>query len=147
MCDQQNLRSACAYTQSDQSLCQPLEYSLIVKLRTEHHLEFLSLKLKGAAQFRLCLHMSKCHIVGNHMSWLICTSIPENCINLNKQCRPWWNLSFCDISSGSSMFAKVSMPIAAKVVCFSRLLKYLRNLYVKQCSSSLFWVHAVCFYT
>ena len=27
--------------------------------------------LKEAAQIRLSLHMSKCHIVGNHMSWLI----------------------------------------------------------------------------
>ena len=42
-----------------------------------------------------------------------------------------------------------------KVVCFSRLLKCLRSLYGKQCGprsdcsnrSSLFWVHAVCFYT
>ena len=44
MCDQQSLRSACAYAQSDQSLCWSLEYSMIVKLLTEHHLEFLSLK-------------------------------------------------------------------------------------------------------
>ena len=46
-------------------------------------------------------------------------------------------------------------PITTKVVCFSRLLKYLRSLYGKLCEprsdcsyrSSLFWVHAVCFYT
>ena len=38
---------------------------MIVKLLTEHHLEFLS--LKGAAEARLSLHMSKCHIVGNLM--------------------------------------------------------------------------------
>ena len=44
MCDQQRLRPACAYAQSDQSLCLSLEYSMIVKLLTEHHLEFLSLK-------------------------------------------------------------------------------------------------------
>ena len=44
MCDQRRLRSACAYAQSDQSLCLSLEYSMIVKLLTEHHLEFLSLK-------------------------------------------------------------------------------------------------------
>ena len=30
--------------QSDQSLCLSLEYTMIVKLLTEHHLEFLSLK-------------------------------------------------------------------------------------------------------
>ena len=44
MCDQQRLRPACAYAQSDQSLCLSLEYSMIVKLLTERHLEFLSLK-------------------------------------------------------------------------------------------------------
>ena len=44
MCDQQSLRSACAYAQTDQSPCLSLEYSLIVKLLTEHHLEFLTLK-------------------------------------------------------------------------------------------------------
>ena len=44
MCDQHSLRSACTYAQSDQSLCLSLEYSMIVKLLTEHYLEFLSLK-------------------------------------------------------------------------------------------------------
>ena len=39
-----SLRSACAYAQSDQSLCSSLEYSMTVKLLTENHLEFLSLK-------------------------------------------------------------------------------------------------------
>ena len=42
---------------------------MIVKLRNEHHLEFLS--LKEAAEARPSLHMSKCHIVGNLMHWLI----------------------------------------------------------------------------
>ena len=48
-----------------------------------------------------------------------------------------------------------NLPITTKVLCFSRLLKCLRSLYGKQCgprsdcsySSSLFWVHAVSFYT
>ena len=39
---------------------------MYVKLLAEHHLEFLSLKA------RVSLHLSKCHIGGNHMSWLIC---------------------------------------------------------------------------
>ena len=68
MCDQQSLRSACAYVQSDQSLCLSHEYSLSVKLLTEHNLELLS--LKEAAKARLSLHVSKCHIVGNHMQQL-----------------------------------------------------------------------------
>ena len=44
MCNQQSLRSACAYAQSDQSLCLSLEYSMTVKLLSEQHLEFLSLQ-------------------------------------------------------------------------------------------------------
>ena len=44
MCNQQSLRSACAYAQSGQSLCLLLEYSITVKLLTEQYLKFLSLK-------------------------------------------------------------------------------------------------------
>ena len=44
MSDQQRLRLACAYAQSDQSLCLTFEYSMIVKILTERHLDFLSLK-------------------------------------------------------------------------------------------------------
>ena len=43
MCDQQRLRPACAYVQTDQGLCYSLEYSMIVKL-TEQHSEFPSSK-------------------------------------------------------------------------------------------------------
>ena len=68
MCDQQWLRPACAYAQSDQSPCLSLEYSMSVKLLTEHNLEFL--RLKEDAQSILSLHLSKDHIVGNHMSRL-----------------------------------------------------------------------------
>ena len=44
MCEQQRLRLACAYAQSDQSHCLSVEYSMTGKLLTEHHLKFLSLK-------------------------------------------------------------------------------------------------------
>ena len=44
MCDQQRLRPACACAQADQSLCLSLEYSMTLKLLTEHDLECLSLK-------------------------------------------------------------------------------------------------------
>ena len=68
MCNQRSLRSACAFAQSDQSLCLSLDYSMSVKLLTEHHLEFLI--LKKSVQPRLSLHLSKYHIFGNHMSRL-----------------------------------------------------------------------------
>ena len=44
MCHQQRLRPACVYTQSDQSLCLSLEYSMALRPLTQHHLEFLSSK-------------------------------------------------------------------------------------------------------
>ena len=61
MCDQQSLRSACAYAQSDQNLCLSLAYSMIVKLLAEHHLELLSLKggCIGSSEFTL-VKMSHC---------------------------------------------------------------------------------------
>ena len=61
MCDQQSLRSACAYAQSDQSPCLSLEYSMTVKLLTEHHLELLSLKggCTGSSESTL-VKMSNC---------------------------------------------------------------------------------------
>ena len=47
---------------------------MIVKLLTEHHLEFLS--LKETAEARLSLHLSKCQIVGNLMPRLIIEIMP-----------------------------------------------------------------------
>ena len=40
----ESLRSACAYVQSDQNLCQSLEYTMSVNLLPKHLFEFLSLK-------------------------------------------------------------------------------------------------------
>ena len=59
------------------------------------------------------------------------------------------------VQEKGKLFLTHNPPIATKVVCFSRLLKSLRSLYGKQCGprsdssyrSSLFWVHAVFFYT
>ena len=65
LCDQQRLRPACTYTQSDQSFYLWLEYSMSVKLLTEHNLEFLSLKGGCTGSY---VSMSKYHIVENHMS-------------------------------------------------------------------------------
>ena len=55
ICDLQSLRSACAYAQSDLRLCSSLGHSMIVKVLTEHHLEFLSLKggCKGLSESTL----------------------------------------------------------------------------------------------
>ena len=66
MCDQQSLRSACAYAQSDQSLCKSLEYSMNVELLAEQHLEFLCLKggCRGSSESTLVKrpHCWKSHV-------------------------------------------------------------------------------------
>ena len=73
MCDQQSLRSACAYAQSDQSLCLSLEYSMTVKLLTEHHLDFLSLK-GGCTGSTQSTHVKMPHCWKSHvMAQLFCT--------------------------------------------------------------------------
>ena len=69
MCDQQSLRSACAYTQSDQSLCSSLEYYMNVKLLTEYHFEFLSLK-GGCTSSSESTLVKMPHNGGNHVLWL-----------------------------------------------------------------------------
>ena len=67
MCDQQMLRPAWAHAQSDQSLCLSLEYSISVKLLTEHHLEFLNLRggSTGSSEFTLVKmpHCWKSHVM------------------------------------------------------------------------------------
>ena len=57
--------------QSDQNICESLDYSMTVKLLNE--LSFrVSKPKKEAAQAHLSQHLSKCLIVGNLISWLIC---------------------------------------------------------------------------
>ena len=72
MCDQQCLRSACAYAQSDLSLCLSLEYSMTVKLLTGQHLEFLSLKGGGTGPSESTLvkmpHCLKSHGTAHHQT-------------------------------------------------------------------------------
>ena len=69
MCDQQRLRPACAYAQSDQSLSLSVEYSMCVKLLTEHHFEFLSLTggFTGSSESTLVKmpHLWKSHVTAH----------------------------------------------------------------------------------
>ena len=61
---------------------------MIVKLLTEHYFEFQA--SKEAAQARLSQNLSKCHIVGNHMSRLIYSlhmSLSQSLIVVNQMSR------------------------------------------------------------
>ena len=75
MCDQQSLRSACAYAQSDQNICQSLDYATDVKLLTEFYLEFLSLKVgcTGLSESTLCKmpHCWKSHVTAHLVLWVV----------------------------------------------------------------------------
>ena len=86
-------------TQSDQSLCLSLDYSVTVKLLTEHHMEFLSLNGGCTGWFESTLvnmpHCWKSHIASNILresrviiSKLYSTSVPEDCFYLSKLCKP-----------------------------------------------------------
>ena len=67
MCDQQRLRPACAYTQSDQSLSLSLEYYMNIKLLNEHNLEFLSLK-EGYTGSSESIHVKMPHCWKSHFT-------------------------------------------------------------------------------
>ena len=71
MCDQQSLRSSCAYAQSDQSLCGSLEYSMSAQLLTEHHLEFLSFKggYRGSSESHTCQNATLLEITCHGSCW------------------------------------------------------------------------------
>ena len=70
MCDQQGLRSACAYAQSGQSLCLSIECSVTVGQLIGRRLGFLCLG-GGTVRVRLGLRVLGGNIVGNHMPLLI----------------------------------------------------------------------------
>ena len=61
--------------QSDQSLCLSLEYSLTVKLLTEQHLEFLSLKRGSTGSFESTLvkmpHCWKPHVTAQLCAFML----------------------------------------------------------------------------
>ena len=86
MCDQHRLRSACAYAQSDLSLCYSLAYFMSVKLLTEHKLEFLSLKggCTGLSESTLVKlpHCWKSHVTAQ------CLGITEAVFHDRKMRRP-----------------------------------------------------------
>ena len=124
MCDQQSLRSACAYALFDQSLCLSLEYSMSVKLLTEHHLEFLSLKgsCTGPSESILVKmpHSWKSHVAAHFtfaFSHLLLTSRhgrfdweSSEAWKLNKQCCTISDSSYIRSTIYVMFFAEYSYP-------------------------------------
>ena len=96
MCDQQMLRRACVYAQSEQSLCLSLEYSMAINLLNEQHLDFLSLKggCTGSSKSTLVKlpHCWKSHVAAQlyfleqygHFSIYIYLTLGKNLDRLHK---------------------------------------------------------------
>ena len=78
MCDQQRLIPACAYAQTDQSLCWSLEYSITNKAayRTAVGVSKLKRRLHRLVTVYTCQNATV--IVGNLMSWLIYLHIEDS---------------------------------------------------------------------
>ena len=72
ICDQQSLRSAFAYGQSDQSLCWLLEYSMIIKLLTEHRVSKLKRRRHWLVWVYTCQNATLLEITypGSIMYWV-----------------------------------------------------------------------------
>ena len=98
-CDQPRFRSACAYAQSDQSLCLSLEYSMTLRLLTEYHVEFLSLKggCTGSSESTLVKmpHCWKSHVVAHML-----LAVNENSLHVMHEI-------ICDISHTIFFFGKI----------------------------------------
>ena len=67
MCDQQRLRAAWAYVQTNRSLCLWPKYSMTVKLLTEYDLEFLTLK-GGCTGSSQSTHVKIPHCWNSHVT-------------------------------------------------------------------------------
>ena len=127
MCDQQSLRSACAYVQSDQSLCLSLEYSMTVKLLTEHHLKFLRVKggCTGSSESTLVKmpHCWKSHVTAhseiiNFEPLILCTMNrikPDGTINWYT--KNWESVFYRYFASGVTSFMSLHPDLNA---CFHR---------------------------
>ena len=113
ICNQQSLRSASAYAQSDQSLCLSLIYSMTVKLLAEHHLECLSLKWGCRGSYESTLikmpHCWKSHALAHihRVQWLTYIVINKRlqirCSSvINRQCKlKCYILTSCSFLSSS----------------------------------------------
>ena len=81
MCDQQSLRSACAYPQSDQRRCSSLEYFVSGKLLTEHRLEFLSFKV-GCTRSSKSTLAKMPHCWKSHFAAQLCKTLYQTLQNI-----------------------------------------------------------------
>ena len=118
MSDQQRLRPACTYAQSDQSLCLSLAYSMNGKLVTEHHLEFLSLRggSTGSSESALIKipHCWKSHIMAQMLKSThhpLIPHIPTLCVDYS-------------LATGANSSTPVNVSFQLDKVLLSRKVTY-----------------------
>ena len=103
MCDRLSLRSTCAYAQSDQSLCSSLEYSMSVKLLTEHLLAVLSLIGECTGSYKSTLvkmpHCRKSHVMAHMFCSVLYSGGGGGSVDLGNSCA---NDGECTSGNGGS---------------------------------------------
>ena len=90
-----------------------------IMLLTDYHLEFLS-KKKETIQAHLSLHLSKCHIVGNHMSNGMCAK--RKLASALKSTQSKWSLH-CPPSDAVNSTHKTHSKTFDEVLVFQQLEK------------------------
>ena len=102
---------------------------MIVKLLTEHHLEFLSLKgsCRGSSE---STHVKMPHCLKSHALAQLSFSA-QLLISPLSHAKTQSHMGPLVLETFGDLF--LNAPIATKVDCFSRLLKCLRSLHGKQC--------------
>ena len=147
MRDQQSLRAACAYVQSNQSLCYLLEYSMTVNLMTEHTPFGVSKLERGLHGSSMAIHVEIPHCWKYHAVTHI---LIKKTLSLSKL----YNFHYCN-----TYWFTASKQIPFFLVghnyypLLSRLLVLWGTLYWKQCRPRLNWkggilarVHSVWFH-
>ena len=98
---------------------------MVVKILTEHNLEFLS--LKGGCRGHLSPHMSKCHVVGNLMHWFIWITLYCNPACVSKQIYHQSKVLFISLNNASlcglkKVFSLCSVKLEYLILFFSSVL-------------------------
>ena len=85
MCDQQRLRPACAYAQSDQNLCLSLDYSMTVNTPIPHRprIDFF-IDSRGFVRFHYFFLQSSCSTSQSRFRYDFVTIIPGNRLKSRK---------------------------------------------------------------
>ena len=139
MCDQQQLRSACTYAQSDQSLSYSLEYSMSVKLLTEHNLEFQSLKA-GSSESTLVKmpHCWKSHVMAHFCLLLFFIGAASPCTCTLIDMLYDWSHLLCVFIFGPGFYTVPDTHLAEEEKAGGYALFY---LFVLICPSQQFFSH------